>query len=205
MSKQRILCYGDSNTYGYDPRSYLGSRYPEEIRWTGLLRSEGHEVINAGQNGRVILTARDLADVTGRIIGNLPLDRITILLGTNDILQRHTADQAGEDMEQLLGHIRGTAPDLPILLIAPPVIENGFWVQDAAMIEESLRLSGIYSEIAERYQIEYADAGQWGIELAFDGVHFSEKGHAEFARRLSALLENTGSMGEAETNSDMIR
>ena len=27
---QRILCYGDSNTYGYDSRSYLGGRYPKD-------------------------------------------------------------------------------------------------------------------------------------------------------------------------------
>ena len=31
--RRRLLCYGDSNTYGYDPRSYLGGRYPDSIRW----------------------------------------------------------------------------------------------------------------------------------------------------------------------------
>ncbi len=50
----RIVCYGDSNTYGYDPRSYLGGRYPEAVRWTALLNTEGREVINEGQNGRPI-------------------------------------------------------------------------------------------------------------------------------------------------------
>ena len=30
-----ILCYGDSNTFGYNPKN--GLRYPEEIRWTGRL------------------------------------------------------------------------------------------------------------------------------------------------------------------------
>ena len=34
-----MLCFGDSNTYGYDPRSYLGSRYPTEERWTGILKA----------------------------------------------------------------------------------------------------------------------------------------------------------------------
>ena len=27
---KRILCFGDSNTYGYDPRSYFGSQYPAQ-------------------------------------------------------------------------------------------------------------------------------------------------------------------------------
>ena len=32
-----LLCYGDSNTYGFDPRSYFGGRYPAEVRWTHRL------------------------------------------------------------------------------------------------------------------------------------------------------------------------
>ena len=51
---RRLLCYGDSNTYGYDPRSYLGGRYPKTVRWTGLLDAEGWKVINKGENGRSI-------------------------------------------------------------------------------------------------------------------------------------------------------
>ena len=27
----QILCFGDSNTYGFAPRSYLGDRYPAEV------------------------------------------------------------------------------------------------------------------------------------------------------------------------------
>ena len=32
-----VLCYGDSNTYGYDPRSYFGGQYPAGYRWVDLL------------------------------------------------------------------------------------------------------------------------------------------------------------------------
>ena len=31
-----ILCYGDSNTYGFNPVNSL--RYPTNIRWTGCLQ-----------------------------------------------------------------------------------------------------------------------------------------------------------------------
>ena len=31
-----ILCYGDSNTYGYNPVN--GLRYPKDVRWTGVLQ-----------------------------------------------------------------------------------------------------------------------------------------------------------------------
>ena len=51
---RRLLCYGDSNTYGYDPRSYLGGRYSESVRWTALLNTGDWKVINKGENGRSI-------------------------------------------------------------------------------------------------------------------------------------------------------
>lgn len=51
---RKIVCFGDSNTYGYDPRSYLGGRYPESVRWTGLLKATGWEVWNEGEKGRSI-------------------------------------------------------------------------------------------------------------------------------------------------------
>ena len=33
----RILCFGDSNTYGYDPRGFFGDRYGAGDRWVDLL------------------------------------------------------------------------------------------------------------------------------------------------------------------------
>ena len=38
-----IICYGDSNTYGYDPCTLMGDQYPEQNRWTGILE-ERNEV-----------------------------------------------------------------------------------------------------------------------------------------------------------------
>ena len=49
-----LLCYGDSNTCGHDPRSYLGGRYPESVRWTGLPDALGIKAITEGENGRSI-------------------------------------------------------------------------------------------------------------------------------------------------------
>ena len=28
-----VICFGDSNTYGYDPRGYFGGRYDADSRW----------------------------------------------------------------------------------------------------------------------------------------------------------------------------
>ena len=51
---KRIVCFGDSNVYGYDPRSWLGGRYENGVRWTSLLGSAGWEVKNEGFNGQEI-------------------------------------------------------------------------------------------------------------------------------------------------------
>lgn len=82
---KRILCYGDSNTYGYDPRSYLGGRYPETIRWTGLLKRAGWEAVNKGKNGREI--PEDIQDVAWGVVQAFPVDIVAIMLGGNDLLQ----------------------------------------------------------------------------------------------------------------------
>ncbi len=48
-----ILCYGDSLTWGYDPRD--GTRYPFNQRWPGVLQQElgnGFRVIEEALSGR---------------------------------------------------------------------------------------------------------------------------------------------------------
>ena len=35
-----IICFGDSNTYGYDPRGYFGGRYDADSRWVDILAAE---------------------------------------------------------------------------------------------------------------------------------------------------------------------
>ena len=52
---EKIIFYGDSNTYGYDPRGFFGMRYPKEERWTEIVRDRFKgkiEITEEGQNGR---------------------------------------------------------------------------------------------------------------------------------------------------------
>ena len=49
----KIVCYGDSNTYGYDGDEMFGGRFPEGRRWPDLLgQMLGCETVNCGLNGR---------------------------------------------------------------------------------------------------------------------------------------------------------
>ncbi|MCH2619706.1 MAG: arylesterase, partial [Candidatus Poseidoniia archaeon] len=54
---KNILCFGDSNTWGYSPLD--GRRYPPDIRWSGVLQSSlgsDYRVIEEGLNGRTNVT-----------------------------------------------------------------------------------------------------------------------------------------------------
>lgn len=45
----KVICYGDSNTYGYDPSGWLGGRYSMDDRWVDILaRRTGWEILNGG-------------------------------------------------------------------------------------------------------------------------------------------------------------
>ena len=185
---ERILCFGDSNTFGYDPRSCLGARYPADIRWTGLLQNRGWEVANCGQNGLCIPREAQLAAVAD-LLRRIPSDVVTVMLGSNDLLNGASAEEAAERMKALLCSMAENITDTAILLIAPPPMRFGDWVQTQRLIDESIRLGGQYRALAKNLGVTFADAGEWGVTLAFDGVHFSPEGHAAFAARLAEALE----------------
>ena len=188
---RRLLCYGDSNTYGYDPRSYLGGRYPDPVRWTALLDADGWTVIDEGENGRSIPRLDREIDMAMRTICRAKADVLAVMLGSNDLLQCPglAAEACGERMERFLTAVlAGTREGIGVLLAAPPPMELGAWVSDPRTLEESRRLAGCYEAVAHRLGIAFADAGRWGVGLAHDGVHFSEEGHRAFAKGMQAAL-----------------
>ena len=202
----KILCIGDSNTYGYDPRSYLGSRYPEEVRWTdrlkaagaglvgadgaglvgadgaGVFKSEGTgewDVVNAGMNGMTAARAR--ASFAGRIRMEDP-DLVIVMLGTNDILVGYDPEETAERIDVLVKSIKSTGKQ--VLLIAPANLKLGEWVPSEGFIGEIQYLGELLEDVAEDNDCYFANAGKWDIELTYDGVHFAEEGHITFADKL---------------------
>ena len=172
-----IICFGDSNTYGYDPRGYFGGRYDADNRWVDILAAEtGWTISNMGQNGREISSAApDFSADTELLI---------VMLGTNDLLQGRSPEQAAERLERFLSGI--SLNSNKILLIAPPPVALGAWVPNPQLIDGSRTFARLCQDLAEQMGIRFADAGKWDIPLAYDGVHFTEQGHKAFA---AGLLE----------------
>lgn len=172
-----VICYGDSNTYGYDPRGYFGGRYDADSHWVDILAAKtGWNIKNEGMNGR---------EIPHRPI-SVPedTDLLIVMLGTNDLLQGSTVEVTAARMEAFLAEIDKDN----LLLIGPPPMQFGEWVPDRSMIDASKELNHAYKALAERLGIHFADAGEWDISLTFDGVHFTEEGHRAFAEGLFQYL-----------------
>ena len=176
----RILCFGNSNTFGYDPRGFFGDRYGTEDRWVDLLAKQtGHDCINAGANGREIPRNPYALQL---LTEHAPVDVFLVMLSTNDLLQGASAKESADRMEaflnQLLPHCK------QILLVAPPPMKRGAWVPTDALVTESIHLAEEYKLLAEKLNILFIDTSCWNTELTFDGVHFTEAGHHAFAENL---------------------
>lgn len=174
-----VICFGDSNTYGYDPRSWLGGRYDADSRWVDILAVEtGWTVRNMGVNGQEIpRTAPDIPP---------DADLLIVMLGSNDLLQGRSPEEAARKLESFLSAL--SMPQDHILLIAPPPMRRGEWVPNQQLIDDSLMFAQCCQSLAERLDIRFADAGDWDIPMAYDGVHFTAQGHRAFAAGLLEAL-----------------
>ena len=174
-----IICFGDSNTWGYDPRSYFGSRYPAESRWPEVLgKKTGWNVLNWGCNGQEIpretICFPDQTDI------------LIIMLGTNDLLQGADAQETADKMKAFLETIK--LPRECVVLICPPALLYGEWVTENRVLLESEKLKASYCKISEQQGIFYDAATDWNIPLCYDGVHFTPEGHIRFADKIERLI-----------------
>ena len=173
----QILCFGDSNTYGYDPRGYFDGRYDTQDRWVDILAKQtNHSVINAGMNGRSIPRSP---------VSLPPVDLLLVMLGTNNLLEGMQPDQTAAKMEAFLDRVIPRCKK--VLLVSPPPMVRGAWVDSEALVESSRMLAEKYEKVAKKWGILFVDTRNWQIPMAFDGVHFTENGHGIFAEK---LLEN---------------
>lgn len=175
----KILCFGDSNTYGYENLNFMGGRYDADARWVDLLSEKtGWTIINEGVNGREI-PRRSVCFPTDT-------DLLIIMLGTNDLLQGNNASKVVNRMDNFINNL--PIEKEKILLIAPPPMKQGFWVPTEELIRESYKLASGYELLAQQSGLFYTNAGDWNIDLVFDGIHFSKEGHRSFAKGLFDYL-----------------
>ena len=191
-----VLCYGDSNTYGYDPRSYFGDRYPAGSRWVDILSEKtGLKTVNGGENGREIPRRDEEFRQFQELLTESGADFLIVMLGGNDLMRGASPETAADRMERFLSQISGLEKNR-ILLVGPPPKKLGAWVPDESLILDAKELCAAYERLAERIGVRFVNAGAWDIDLCYDGVHFTEKGHEAFADGMAEYLQSE-SMAEA--------
>ncbi|MBQ8527830.1 MAG: SGNH/GDSL hydrolase family protein [Lachnospiraceae bacterium] len=204
-----VLCYGDSNTYGFDPAN--GLRYPKEIRWTGRLQrllGDDYMIIEEGCNGRTTVFEdplegwkRGIDYLRPCLNTHKPVDIVILMLGTNDLKEVFGVD--AEDVARGAGELvdviqsftvekQGFAPK--VILVSPPEIAEGVCMSAFSSsfgrraVGESKKLAGYFKEVAQRRGCLFLNAAQHIRPSATDCVHLGPEGHAMLAEILYALI-----------------
>ena len=189
-----IVCFGDSNTWGYDPAT--AARLPRHVRWTGVMQAAlgpDHHVIEEGLPGRTtvfddpIEPDRRGADYLPPCLrSHAPLDLLIIALGCNDLKARFGVPPSdiARGIDRLIDIARneevsptGGAP--AILIVAPPPLAKltGFADMFAGGTEKAKELAALYSQVAETRGVGFVNSGEFIRCSDLDGIHFEADQH----------------------------
>lgn len=188
---RKLILFGDSNTYGYDPRGFLGGRYPEEVRWTTHVREalkDRYEIVEEGLNGRML---PELGyGLFSTVIQGLSRDDVFVMmLGTNNILLTNhpNVEATLQRLDNILNYVSKNCL-ATFILIAPPYISASN--QEMQLYHDcSVKMNEGFMKLAKEHNIKAIDASPWNIEMGYDGVHFSIEGHKSFAKSLLVALQ----------------
>ena len=205
-----ILCYGDSNTWGFDPAT--GQRYHRATRWPGVLQASlgsEYEVIAEGMCGRT--TVFDDPVVEGRngrtylspcLASHKPIDLVVIMLGTNDLKYMfgvgafEVASGAGALVDIVRRSEAGPDGGSPgVLLVCPAPIasletsqyKEGF--REAR--EKSRQLAPHFEAIAAEKGCGFLDAGTVIESSPIDGIHLEAAAHRALGQAVSDWIAGT--------------
>lgn len=203
-SAKTILCYGDSNTWGADPKT--GDRHPRSIRWPYILQSllgDDYEVISEGLPGRT-LVAEDpgkphrtgITHLKAMIESVHPVDLIIVMLGTNDIktIYNLSAEDIASHLDQTLKLIESKSEKTLVICPAQTVVPESGEV-DPRMVRAPEILSKIpelFKEVAEKNSCSYLNAGDFITSSKVDGYHLDPEAHQKLAEVIRTKIESIG-------------
>ncbi len=185
-----ILCYGDSNTWGYNP--ITEDRYPLAARWVSVLAHElgsNYHVISEGLNGRTTVWPDPVEGEykSGKtyllpcLESHHPIDLMVLMLGTNDLKHRFglsawdIARAAGTLIELIFSTPWGPEgmPPQVLLLAPPPTCVAGAVFADmfAGADEKSPDLGRCFAQIAREYECAFLDTATVIQSSRTDGIH----------------------------------
>lgn len=195
---RKIVCFGDSNTYGYITET--GRRYKKKVRWPGRLEKllgDSYQVVEEGLCGRTSAfedrTEPGLCglDSIERVIKEQePLDLLVVMLGSNDCKTQFAAfaEEITEGVKKVIQKARESSTEgFKVLLIAPAMMtekiaDSSFGTEfDARSVAVSKELAQSYQVLAESEGVSFLDGSLVTRVGEADGLHLAEEGHQMLA------------------------
>ena len=207
-----IVCFGDSNTYGYDAKT--DGRFTHEQRWPcilGNLLSEGYLVREEGLGGRTTVFDDPLYEglsglsfISPCMLTHAPVDLLIIMLGTNDTKERFAANahNISRGMERLVAKAMSTEnawkDKKRVLVIAPPHICSGYYSSPIGEYmgkgcdKKSEDLAKLYEDSAKKFSWYFLDAQKIeGVKMGdTDYMHLTLESHEKLAQHLADYIKN---------------
>ncbi|WP_300370821.1 SGNH/GDSL hydrolase family protein [Brachyspira sp.] len=206
-----ILCYGDSNTFGFVP--VIMERYAVNERWTGILQyilGDKYRIIENGLCGRTTMfndpcksSRNGLHSIDATLEISKPLDLVIISLGTNDLKVKYSApsNTITQGIKRIISAIRNYDYEIKcnvpkILVLAPPPLGdkvesvNNFSEFDKNSISVSKELSSKYKLLSEQENVYFFDLGSIIKSSEEDQIHFTKESHKIVAEHLAEKIKN---------------
>ena len=208
-----IVCYGDSNTWGFmpkydEPKIIAENRYPWGVRWTSLLQmklGDDYHVAEAGLNGRTTMFdcrmdehRNGLSDVDVCMLQQFPVDLVILMLGTNDVKDFFCATPymiahgAARLIERIRGGGYGPGGSSPEILLAAPIrlhpdMEKRWLGEEfgPGVLAKDAQLGLYLEQTARKCGVHFLNAGAFVTADPADGIHMNEAGHALLAEKMA--------------------
>lgn len=219
MQQKAILCYGDSNTWGYVPtenHSAIKTRYIRSERWTGVLQNLlgcDYYIIEEGLNSRTTnINYAIPPDRNGKnylapcLYSHAPLDLVILALGGNDMKTyfNRTPVQISEGLGELINIIQDSSygvalqhpPQILMITSAIPlpfvediVDENGIKFL-AGIVKKAKEVIPLLEQLAQKKSCHFMDVSTDIFSSKIDGIHYDKKTHQKLAELLSVKIKN---------------
>lgn len=211
----RILCYGDSNTWGFNPED--GSRHARNLRWTGVLQSvlgNEYEVLEDGINGRTTVWDNPYTEEYQNGFKGLgyslnstkPLDLVILMLGSND-LNYTDAEGIGKGLYRIINRLldadkvfkdttRGSSRiwrgEPKILLVSPiqrHLNAKRTYSNGEYLYTESLKTSAVVRKLAEEFSLLFLDAAEYASPSPVDTLHMDAENHQKLGIAIAEAIK----------------
>ncbi len=200
---KKILCFGDSNTYGYVPGS--GMRYSSDSRWPTILQvllKDEFLIIEEGCNNRTCFNDNPDGDIyTGykilpKLLSN-DVDCVILAIGVNDLQKfyRPSDIEIASGIENLVAIVRRICPVTKIIIASPSnmtldVLKSNFSLMfDELSVKQSEKMSELYRIIADKCGCYFIDLNKIAKVSELDGLHYSKDSHIKIAYALKEIID----------------